>query len=306
MSEPRIDPEQLAALLDGRLDERQRAEVMAQLAKSPDALEAYADAVAIAAELEGGAAGGGGAEVIPLRQPGRPRGFRVARWQWLAAAAVIAGVALTPLVWRSPSDADASDPGRFVDALANENAGLPPGWNGRPWSATRSVTDPLTPEARAVRVGVGLVDLELAVRARDTAAAQFAAEIAALLDGIPASGPVIAVYREVGRRSGQSPMELKPLLARGGASAIRLAGENAAELGALFEAARVASSRRDTEFFRSSSTRQALQRIRERDDLDPRVRSVIARIGAVGAPPSGSEWERLTVDLDGILRVLGS
>ncbi|HEX8673973.1 MAG TPA: hypothetical protein VF710_18895, partial [Longimicrobium sp.] len=53
--------ERLAALLDGRLDALQRNELLTELAASEDDFDAYADAVAIAAELEGAAP-----EVMPI------------------------------------------------------------------------------------------------------------------------------------------------------------------------------------------------------------------------------------------------
>jgi hypothetical protein len=54
--------ERLAALLDGRLDAHRRDELLTELAASEDDFDAYADAVAITAELEGAAA-----EAPPVR-----------------------------------------------------------------------------------------------------------------------------------------------------------------------------------------------------------------------------------------------
>jgi hypothetical protein len=39
MREPPTDPERLAALLDGRLDEREREQLLAELAQSDDVIE---------------------------------------------------------------------------------------------------------------------------------------------------------------------------------------------------------------------------------------------------------------------------
>src|SRR5215208_5211320 len=52
VKEPTIDPERLAALLDGRLDERARSEILAQLAASEADLEVMADAAAVMREME--------------------------------------------------------------------------------------------------------------------------------------------------------------------------------------------------------------------------------------------------------------
>src|SRR5688572_3407035 len=52
MREPSIDPERLAALLDGRLSDDEREALLADLARSEDAMEALGDAAAVLRELE--------------------------------------------------------------------------------------------------------------------------------------------------------------------------------------------------------------------------------------------------------------
>jgi hypothetical protein len=257
--------------------------------------------VAIVGELEGSQRGGAEADVIPLRKPERASRWRVARWQWLAAAAVVAGIAVVPLVRRGPSTGDAVDPGTFVDALASEDAGLPAGWNGRPWSTTRAATDPLTPEARAVRIGARLVDLELAVRGRDTVATQLAAEVAELLEPIPASAPVISVYRELSRSGHRPWRELRPLMDQGVRGALALAGEEFASFGAWLETARIATSRRDIQFFRARQTRLALERARTLTGLAPEVSARIERIRSASVADRSPDWDSLYIDLTELL-----
>jgi hypothetical protein len=314
VSEPKIDPEQLAALLDGRLDERQRAEVMARLAESPEAFEAYADAVAIVGEVERGSradatvgTGAGSTDVIPLKTSDRtPSRLRVARWQWLAAAAVIAGVAVLPLMRRAggPS-AGELDPGTFVEALSNEDAGLPAGWNGRPWSTTRSAGDPLTAEARAVRIGAQLVDLELAVRAGDTAVvAEVAGEIAALLEPIPGSGPVASLFRGLSQQTAYRTEQPESLLERASEAATQLAGRDHVRLGALLEASRIAAARQDGGFFRSSETAAGLQTAAH---LAPEavVRASLERIRGLVAGGAEPDWTEMTRAVTALLARLG-
>jgi hypothetical protein len=50
--EPSIDPERLAAFLDGRLDEGERAKLLAEIADSPEALDLLADTAAVLREVE--------------------------------------------------------------------------------------------------------------------------------------------------------------------------------------------------------------------------------------------------------------
>jgi hypothetical protein len=294
------DPERLAALLDGRLSEAQRAELLDLLASSDDAFEAYLDAVAITEELEEAADEPG---VIPLKQ--RARGRRWPDGRWLALAAMLVGIASIPLLWRGRGASDLRDPGQFVTLLEAERAGLPAGWNSRPWSTTRGAADPLTAQARAVRVGARLTDLELAVRARDAAStALLAAEIAALLEPVPASGPLAALYRDVGRRAGESPEQMEPLLAHGRGSTAHILGEDFVALGAWAEAALIASAHRDAGFFRSRTTKAVLNQTIEHASLDANVRGSVDRIQSTINAKGAPDWGALEAELTQLLRTL--
>lgn len=295
MTEPGIDPERLAALLEGRLDEKQREEVLARLASSDEDFEAYVDALAVTRELE---AEDEAAGVTPLRP--KPRG------RWLALAAVLSGLALAPWLWTRANAPGADDPGRFVAMLAAEDAGLPEEWNGRPWSVTRGPGDPRTEEAGAVRLGARLVDLELAVRTRDPRTEPLALEVVALLEGFPAGPAVAGVYREVAGRAGGPPGELEPLLEEGRAAAGKVAGEEHVEVGAWAEAARIAAARRDAEFFRARGSREALERAAALPSLTEPARGTLERVRAAIHADGGPEWSALERELGGLLRVLGA
>lgn len=98
MSAPRderLDPETLAALMEGRLSDDERARVMAALAASEADLEVLGDAAAVVEALEGSAS--------TASPPGRIR-WRV----WLPLAALVAGVSLIPVL-RGPPRADFAD-----------------------------------------------------------------------------------------------------------------------------------------------------------------------------------------------------
>lgn len=296
------DPERLASLLDGRLDEAQRAELLELLASSEDAFEAYLDAVAITQELEDAPDEPG---VIPLQQPPPARGWRWPDGRWLALAAAVVGIVLIPLLWRGPGAPDLRDPGQFVTLLEAERAGLPVGWNGRPWSTTRGAGDPLSPQARAVRVGARLTDLELAVRAGESATtALLAAEIAALLQAVPASGPLAAVYREIERRAGEPPERLEPLLEQGRDSIAQILGEGFVALGAWAEAARVAAARRDAGFFRSRTTSAVLDRTRKHPSLDEQARGSVEQIRSAIRAEGAPDWGALEREITQMLRAL--
>lgn len=297
------EAERIAALLDGRLEERERADLLAHLATSDDAYEAFVDAAAVTRELEGGESGTDNVISLPAirRAPGR----WTSRTGWFALAAVIAGVAVLPFLQTSIREPQYGDPGRFVGMLKSDDAGLPPGWNGRPWTTTRGASDPLTPRARAVRLGARLVDLELGVRAQDSSVAVLAAEIAALLEDIPASGAVAATYRDFQKSRAERPMELQSTLEQGRVGVARLAGEEPVEWGAWLEGARISLARGDVEYIESRASRALLRRVSARNDFNPLGRAAIDRV-LEAATAGVRDRDRVSEDLTSLLRAAGS
>ncbi len=318
MTDPMTNAERLAALLDGRLDAHRRDELLTELAASEDDFDAYADAVAITAELEGAAPAvtpihavphaaptQAAPEVTPIQAvpevtpidaaPSRRRGLAP---RWLALAAVVAGVALAPwLLARF-----AGDRGGLV---AVEARALPAGWNASPWGVTRGAGDGLSDEARAVRLGARLVDVELAVRGRDPATAQLATETAVLLDGIPIANEAAGVYRQLAARAGEPPERLEPLLAQGRELVPQMADEERVRLGAWLESARIAAATQDRDFFASRANRSRLKRMAEDAGLPPAARSGAARIRLAVETASDQDWGMLERELAGLLRSLG-
>jgi hypothetical protein len=237
MREPMEDAEQIAALLDGRLDARQRAEVLARLGESEAAMEAFADAAAV------------------VQAP------RASHWRLAGlalAASVLLAVALISVL-RS-RQAISRDPGQFIASLPPGISGMPSGWNGTPWSVTRGEGEQLTAEARASRIGARLVDLDVASRSGDSSASRIATDIASLLDPLPASAPVAAIYRALSGSMSRGAQR-DSLLAIGRAAATDMAGADAVELGAWTEAARLAAAQHDSAFFRSAASREMLPRV---------------------------------------------
>jgi hypothetical protein len=310
--------ERLAALLDGRLDAHRRDELLTELAASEDDFDAYADAVAITAELEGAAA-----EAPPVRAvsdasptqavpdappihadpgvtpidaaPSRRRGIAP---RWLALAAVLAGVALAP--WLLTRFA-----GERGGLVAVEARALPAGWDASPWGVTRGAGDGLTDDARAVRLGARLVDVELAVRGRDPATAQLATETAILLEQIPAASPAAGIYRQLAGRAGEPAERLEPLLAQGRELVPQMADEERVKLGAWLESARIAAATRDREFFASRTNRSRLKRMAGDAGLPPSARSAAERIRIALEASSDQDWGLLERELVALLRSLG-
>lgn len=298
-----VDAERLAALLDGRLSGAEREEVLAQLAASDDLAEVYADAVAALAEPAGVAAHEPRREtpVIPLRPP-RPRAWLRRSAGWLAAAAAVALLVLSPWVRGRFVAPGASAPARYV-ALLEQPEGLPEGYELRPWGAARAAGEPLGPDARAVRVGARLAQLELAARGRDTSVAALARDVAALLGDVPGGGAAAAVYREVERRASEPAEGLAPLLAQGSAAASGVAGAQGVALGAWLEVARVAAQRRDAGFYGQGATASALVLAEQRAAQRTAARAPLARLRAAlagGAP----RWDEASAALTELLAAL--
>jgi hypothetical protein len=283
-----IDPERLAALLDGRLGGAERSELLTQLAASDSAFEAYADAAAVVGELQAG-----------------PRHWQTPM-RWIAIAAVLAGLALAPWLWMRMRSANRDDPGRFVALLAAPAGSVPAGWNADPWGTVRGSDQPLMATARAARLGARLTDLALAVQRRDTASATLAADIGALLEAVPAAGPVSAMYHEIGTRAGAAPSDLAPLLTRAGSATARLAGADLVQLGAWVEAARVAAATQDAAFFDSRQSRTMLVRASTLSGLAEPARSLVSRLQAKLSAERTPEWSALGRDLTQLLGTLGS
>jgi len=300
-----VDTERIAALLDGRLDERQRAEVLAELASSEEAFEAFVDAAAVAPELtlRGSQAG------VGEQRPRRHRnGWRGPRGRWLALAAVLAGIAIAPWSWSKLGRPDARSSEQFAVLLADAGTGLPKGWEGQPWSTMRGSSDGLAPHARAIRLGARLVDLELAARAGDRpTTGATATDIAVLAEGLPAGGVVGALHRDIARRAGEPASRLAPAsLAAGRVAAARLAGEDLVTLGVWLEAARIAAARRNADFFRGEHGRALLARSASDVGWGEPARQALERVGAAMPAGRAPEWGALEQALTDALRVLGS
>jgi len=319
----------LAALHDRDVEDRDDADdvddpegeaVRRELAAAgDDVLSAYADAVAIAREhreedARVGAApraassppvAPGGTPVTPLRPPERAGGWRRPPARWLALAAVLAAVALVPLLRRGSSPADAE---RFARLLDARDAGLPPGWldQAPPWGVTRGGGEVAADTALAVRAGALLLKLELAVASRDReATARLAGEVNATLEEAPGSVMVAGTYREIARRAGEPAAALETLVEEGREGAGEILGRELVAIGSWGEAARIAAFQRDAGFFASRETRRVLEDLSGDPSLDPAVRAPVARVQAAlpaGRPP---EWPALTDALNEMMRVMG-
>lgn len=239
-----IDPERLAALMEGKLSASEAAAVRAELAAAdPETIAGFADAAEVAAEL------GLLANTPPLGHRRRTSGYR---WSFLglAAAAALGFVALK-VIGRRDTIFGASQ----MVAMLPMTITAP---TAEPWSARRGTGDDLAPSVRASRLGVMLVDFELAARAADTAGVRrAAAAIVALTEGAPGATTLAASYRAFG--SGDVfPRPTDPARDTLNAALAKLAGSPSVAAGSAGETLRAISTSGDSSAVAQLCSRSAI------------------------------------------------
>lgn len=234
MPEPvRIDPERLAALIDGRLSDAEAAEVRALLAQADaDTLAAYADAVAIAGEVSPTST----ADVRPITAA-----RALSRRRWFAPVAGLIAAGLVAFAVLRPSRPDSSAAGDITRSLGAGTLGVPA------WGTVRAGEVVVSQRGRAVRMGVLLVQHELASRGADSAAADRAAMVAALLDGVPGGAAAAARWRAIAAGSARPTAEDARV-------AESFVDPEWMLLGEWLEGARTAASSRNTGWFSRNDT----------------------------------------------------
>jgi hypothetical protein len=318
VTERRNDDERLAALFDGRVDDRQRQELLAHLAASDDDYEVFTHAALVLQKLEeeeravaaSAPAGEPRARAgdLPAPPSTRSRGWRrSARWASLAAG--IAALALAA-VWVSRDRASAAAaPVRLAAAVDASGRGLPNGWQGPerfgpvrgPGTSTPSTREERA--AEAARAGVMLVDLAVAVRGRDTAAIQWRARQAAsrLHPGIGHGTPLLRIAEHPG-----APRDSLARLVNEATDryAARMDAD-ALRLGAWSEAALLATQQQDAAFFHTAVSREMLRRAERltRDDAPARAALDQVRAATTGEAP---DWAPLEAALRRLQIALGT
>jgi hypothetical protein len=304
VKEHRKDDERLSALLQGQLSGPERDELLAHLAASDDDYEVFNDAVEILAALEEQDASSAAAEepaaVIPLSQPQRPWRPPV---RWLSLAAVLAGVALVSTLALRGRTPVGGNPVWLAAAVHTPGEGLPEGWTEEPlWPGDRGdASSGGTDEAMAARAGAKLVELAVAIRARDTAESQLRAmQLQDLEGGVGNATPL----RVIGRRAGEPPEVLEDLLdeARDGL-ADRYENDEYLQLGAWTRAALFAAAARNEDFFRDDASRDMLGRAERLTRRDAAARDAVKQVSNAAETPN---WDLLEPSLKTLLREIAS
>jgi hypothetical protein len=199
-----LDPEVLAALLDGRLSGKEREEVLTRLARSPEDFDAFAEAAATVRDV---------ADVTPLTilkpepepepKPKPSPGPNPQWWSakiWLPIAAVLVGAILLRPSMRSGGESTiALLAGPTLVARPGDSSlasALGADWEQPGWSVSRGGESALVVRQREFRVGVRLADVEASFDARDAAALRTAGgELVAGLGQFEGAGSIATEYQ---------------------------------------------------------------------------------------------------------------
>jgi len=245
MNQRIIDPERLAAFLEGRLDPAARAAMVEELSHAdPETLIAFGDAASIVRDA---------AHSTPRVRLWSRRSILVGA-TLLAAAVAFAAVMLPRYLGRNGADQESS--AHFVALLDSAARGAQP---VRVLDVSRGGERPSAPSGSAVRLGAHITDLGVAVERGDSTASSLAATLATECEAIPGGGAAGAAYRQLvdalraGRPANANDLRLAA------ATAQASAGEAATRLGAWIQAARYAAAGRDASFFARPESRTMLE-----------------------------------------------
>jgi len=207
LSKERIDPETLAAFLDGTLSARDRERLLRAAAQGGAAYEELIEAQAL---LYDGVAG---EEATPLPVsvssdlPSEPRSSPSRRWwtrgtTWkLGAFVVAASIAGIVLQRRAGSSGASPTAGTVQQVMAlaagtNPDSAFGAGWHQIDWSITRGTSESVDDGIYAFRLGVRFVDLALALSSNDTSARRTLGQRLVALAASAETGSPVAIRIE--------------------------------------------------------------------------------------------------------------
>jgi hypothetical protein len=255
VNDERIDPELLAAVLDGTASERERAAVLERLATSKDAYARFLEAVAIQSELEqppvvarpAPVTATAPATVIPLEARRRPLRFLA---PVLSLAAALSIVVLATSRSTTPEVIQLAEAGHLTTGSGAGSVAQALGatWDDRGWSVMRGAEAVEGAPARAFRAGVRVAQLTMAANAGDSAAvARQAGNLGELLATVDGSSPLVLRLATLAQQGGSDQARARRELA----SQLRavLGAEGWFDLGVWTESAHAAARNGELEFF---------------------------------------------------------
>jgi hypothetical protein len=258
------DLEEMAAFVDGKLTGEERTEMVRHLDSCATCYEVFVEASKFRAESERA----GTLADFPSPPPRGRGSLFPGRLGWAAAAALLAVVA-----FRGPVTDLLSGRGlltaelrvqRLAGHVGPSNDAFRPGWSYSRGGANGVYALGLSPSVRSVRLGVRLVDLEVALRAGDSnAAVLLLPEVEDLVGSFERAELLEIGYYELERQLGAGvPAEsLRDDSASLAALTAHVALSEYFALGKWAEASRLAAGAGTTRFFRRRAVREFPARI---------------------------------------------
>ena len=301
MKEPREDDERLSALLEGRVEGRQRDDLLAHLSAADDDYEVFTDTAAVLRALED--------EDARVRRPARTPSMARGGWRApsLRTAVAVTGtmVLLLALGLALQGRATAARGPLQLALLADpDTQGLGDLAPWTPRSPMRGAGGRAARDARAVRAGAMLLDLAVAARAGDTAQTRRVAErLIGQFD--PGASPDTPLRRIEARP--HEPADTLGALVQGATERlVKFLERKPLELGAWAEAARLAAHARNAGFFEDGRSRGMLNRAKRLARGDAGARAAVERVRAyLPAANEAPRWGELATSLDALLHELG-
>lgn len=298
MKEPREDDERLSALLEGRVEGRQREEMLEHLAAADDDYEVFTDTAAVLRALEEEDARG-------QRGMAPPSMLRRRRWPSPRKTLAVTGVVMLLLAgWWLIRGRGASVGGVPLQMAMRADAGgqgLPEGWDiPAPATTVRGGGGGAANDARAVSAGAMLVDLAVAIRARDTERVrERTAQLISEFDPGTTSSPLLRIQAS----PGAPPDSLNAWL-EAATNELAGLGRGSLELGAWIEAARLAAHDRNPAFFQDGGTEGMLRRAERLARGSREAEAAVRQVREAVRPPGTPRWEDLETGLEETLAQL--
>ncbi len=291
MKEPREDDERLSALLEGRVEGRQREELLAHLAEADDDYEVFTNTASVLRALEEEDARG--------RRPGAPPSMRRRAWPAARTLAAVAGtmVLLLAAGWllRGRGGSAAGYPLQLAMDLNVDTANWSP-WE--PQGTVRGWDVPTAKRPRAIYAGAKLMDLAVAVRSGDTAQIR---ELARTLQReLDVRTNPNAPLSRIAEAADQPADSLNALLEQATERYARSYSKEL-ELGAWIEAARLAALAKDAGFFADGASAGMLSRAERLARGDAQAEAAVAAVDDVLPPNVDAEWTELARRLEMML-----
>lgn len=297
MKEPREDDERLSALLEGRVEGRQREDLLAHLAAADDDYEVFASTASVLRALEEEDARTSRGTVPPTM---RRRGWPSVRTA-ATAATVVGAVLLLALGWAlwGRGGSAAGDPLQLAMRVDPARSGVREAWALPPRpGATRGPQS----DAGAVWAGAMLVQLAVAVRGGDTA--QIYNSAVRLRERVDAGETAAAALRRIADQPRAPADSLNALLKQVNQGLAGRLDRKPLELGAWIQAARIAADMRNTAFFADGATDGMLGRAGRVARGNDAAVAAVAEVRAALPEGAAPRWDPLQASLRTLLSQL--